>query len=173
MSHQKLLITGRPGIGKTTLIRKVSAGLPASSGVAGFYTEEMRQGGRRVGFRLVSLAGGDRVLSHVDIRGPRVGRYGVDIPGFEAFLAGLSLESAPLVTVDEIGRMECLSARFRELIAVLLRSDCAVLASIALRGTPFIESLKRLSGVELIRIDEQTRDALEGRLLARLREGAG
>ena len=81
-----VLITGPPGVGKTTLIRKLCEAL-ASVRSAGFYTQEMRQEGVRTGFELVSLDGRRGVLAHVDTAGPaRVGRYGVDVTGFECFL---------------------------------------------------------------------------------------
>ena len=83
---KKLLITGRPGVGKTTLIKQVAQMLQNFHPV-GFYTEEIREQGERVGFQLVSLDGQTRTMSHIDISGPfRVGRYGVEVEGFERFL---------------------------------------------------------------------------------------
>ena len=79
----KLLLTGPPGIGKTTVIRTVLSGIKIKAG--GFYTQEMRRGGRRVGFDMKTLDGEKRVLAHIDKRGEyRVGRYGVDLDRFEA-----------------------------------------------------------------------------------------
>ena len=78
-----VLLTGRPGIGKTTLIKKVIDMTSLSKG--GFYTEEIREAGQRVGFSLTTLDRKESVLAHVKIRSPyRVGRYGVDIDSFEA-----------------------------------------------------------------------------------------
>lgn len=159
-----ILITGLPGSGKTTLIRKIARALP---GAAGFYTEEIRERGLRRGFRLASLDGRTGVLSHVDIRGPRrVGRYGVDVDGFEAFLENLPLKAARIVVMDEIGKMECLSPRFRELITQIISSPAkTAVATIALRGTPFIESLKRTQGARLVELTVRNRDALADEIL--------
>jgi nucleoside-triphosphatase len=86
---KKFLITGRPGAGKTTLIKKAARMLQPFHPV-GFYTEEIREQGERVGFQLVSLDGQSRVMSHVDIQSPfRVGRHRVDVEGFERFLVSL------------------------------------------------------------------------------------
>ncbi len=49
-----LLLTGLPGVGKTILVRRVLARLDALR-VAGFTTEEIRKGGRRLGFRIVDF----------------------------------------------------------------------------------------------------------------------
>lgn len=164
----KILITGNPGSGKTTLIRRLAGSLP---GAAGFYTGEIREGRRRVGFRLMDLRGGESgVLSHVDFRGPRrVGKYGVDVEGFERFLDGLDLEAAPVVVIDEIGKMECLSEKFNTFIKGLLSSDRNVVATIAKKGTRFIEGLKRTPGARVVEVDEGNRDAVLGSLLGELR----
>ena len=106
-----ILITGLPGVGKTTLIRELAKRL-AEYHPAGFYTEEIRnKQGTREGFRLVTLCGRQLVLSHVNHPGPhRVGRYGVDVAGFERLLAEIDLRHLPsqLIVIDEIGKMECL-----------------------------------------------------------------
>ena len=88
-SVKKLFVTGKPGTGKTTLIKKVARMLQPFHAV-GFYTEEIREQGECVGFQLVSLDGQRRIMSHVDIPGPfRVGKYGVDVEGFERFLTSI------------------------------------------------------------------------------------
>jgi nucleoside-triphosphatase len=157
----KILITGRPGVGKTTLIRRLVEALPRA---AGFYTEEIRERGVRKGFNLVSLSGPEgpvAPLARVDFKGPhRVGKYGVDVEGFEGFLGGLSLRGAEVVVIDEIGKMECISGKFQKLIKDILISDRKVVATIAEKGTPFIEGLKRLPGVRLLEMTEGNRESL-------------
>jgi nucleoside-triphosphatase THEP1 len=66
--------------------------------------------------------------------------------------------------------MECLSARFRELVVAVLRSDQAVLATIALRGDRFIESLKARPDVNLVRVTQQNRDQLVGQTVDQVQE---
>ncbi|MEJ2184033.1 MAG: nucleoside-triphosphatase [Nitrospirota bacterium] len=165
-----ILITGAPGAGKTTLIQRVAAKIPEARG---FYTEEIREGGRRKGFRLVGLpGGGERVLAHVDIQSPRrVSKYGVDVEGFEEFLGGLDLGGATVVIVDEVGKMECFSGAFRSLIAGLLGTEeksSHVVATIARRGTPFIEELKKKARATMLEVTEGNRDALVGVIMSML-----
>ena len=167
-----LLLTGPPRVGKTTLILRALAALPPGS-ATGFVTRELRQGGHRVGFVAETLAGETCLLAHVDIRSRhRVGRYGVDLTAFESLALPAidpSRSSAPLIVVDEIGKMECFSARFRKLVVAALESDRAVLATIALRGNPFIEGLKSRSDVTLWRVTPRNRDELVEQVVAWLR----
>ncbi|MDQ7065857.1 MAG: nucleoside-triphosphatase, partial [candidate division KSB1 bacterium] len=155
-----IFLTGPPGCGKTTLVINIAEALKEVQ-PAGFYTRELRDGGRRVGFELVSLDGRRQVLSHVHFRShQRVGKYGVDVAGFEAFLQQLDLPHSParLLVIDEIGKMECFSPKFRRLIQTLLRSDRLLLATIVLRGNSFIEGLKQRPDVELISVSETNRN---------------
>ena len=130
-----LLLTGRPGVGKTTLVRRVLEELndvPAT----GFYTVEIRAGGRRLGFRAVTLDGQEAILAHVDIRSRhRVSRYGVDVAAFERVALPSLIPGLPtcLVVIDEIGKMECFSAAFRQAVLRILDADTPLLATIALR----------------------------------------
>ncbi len=79
---QVCLLTGKPGTGKTSLIKQAVAGMGGKAG--GFYTEEIRSGGTRLGFRLVTLDGESAVLAHVNIHSRyRVSKYGVDIDNLD------------------------------------------------------------------------------------------
>lgn len=162
LKHARTLITGRPGIGKTTLVRKVLESLgPVNA--AGFFTAEIKEEGRRVGFELQGLHGARRILSHVGISGPhRVGKYGVDVAGFEEFLANLDLlgPGIDLAVIDEIGKMELLSQRFRNLVIELLDTGKPVLATIALKGGDFVRQVKRRNDVFLVEITPHNRNGL-------------
>jgi len=158
-----LLLTGLPRIGKTTLVLRVLDSLPPDA-ACGFFTRELRRDGRRVGFAIETLAGESAVLAHVDVSSPyRVGHYCVDLSVFESTALPAidpAQASRPLVVIDEIGKMECFSARFRELVIAVLESDRAVLATIALRGDRFIEGLKARRDVTLLQVTQQNRGQL-------------
>jgi len=157
---KNILITGLPGSGKTTLVRRV-AELLSDLRIAGFYTQEIREGGSRVGFELVGLDGRKSLLAHVTIKSPhRVGKYGVDTRRLEEFFAVEGDQDPDLVVIDEIGKMECFSPAFRQYIRDMLGSPVPVVATIALRGTEDIERIKGRPDVELILLTRSNRDAL-------------
>lgn len=166
-----LLITGAPGTGKTTLIRAVIAELPGRAG--GFVTEEIREGRERVGFRVNALNGRVGILAHAKaVRGPRVGRYQVDVPGFEAVgvdALEAATREADLIVVDEIGKMELCSPRFAVALEAALASPKPILGTILKAPHPWTDALKRRPTVELYRLTERNREDLKDALLARLR----
>ena len=115
----KVLLTGRPGCGKTTLIKRVVNELALSAG--GFYTEEIRQGGQRVGFKIITLDGEETVLAHVDFNTKqRVGKYEIDRHALESIgieAICIAVQARQLVVIDEIGPMEIGRASCRERVS--------------------------------------------------------
>jgi nucleoside-triphosphatase len=80
--NKKILLTGRPGCGKTTLIKRVVDELALPAG--GFYTEELRENGKRVGFKMITLDSQEALLAHMDFKTPqRLGKYGLDPSALE------------------------------------------------------------------------------------------
>jgi len=154
-------------VGKTTLIRKLYEALKGFHPV-GFYTAEIREEGMRKGFELVNLKGERGVFSHVDIKSPhRVGRYKVDVRGFEDFLDGISFldPSSNLIIMDEIGKMECLSTQFDRSMKEVLDSEKWVIATIALKGSGLIAEVKQRRDVKLFEITQSNRDVLFSEIL--------
>jgi len=162
LRHTKTLITGKPGVGKTTIVQKIIKRM-GSVNMAGFCTSEIRCTGSRLGFELQGLNGGRRTLAHMDIDSRhRVGRYGVDKDGFEEFLATLDLLNADveLIVIDEIGKMELFSNRFRNLVCAALNADKQLLATIPLKGNKFIREIKQRIDIQLLEVTHANRDRL-------------
>ena len=151
---QTYLLTGRPGTGKTSLIKQAVAGMRGKAG--GFYTEEIRTQGVREGFRLVTLDGQDAILAHVNIHSQyRVSKYGVDIDSLDRLGVSALHKAAQvcdLVVIDEIGKMELLSANFREAVLGIIDSGRRVLGTIMLNSNPWADAIKRQPQVNLITV---------------------
>ncbi len=129
----------------------------------------MREAGARRGFRLVGFDGTDRVMAHVDLpKTRRVGRYGVDVAAVDAAAAALLAPEAAVdvYLVDEIGRMECLSARFVAAMRALLAGAVPVVATVAARGGGFIAEVKRMPVCVSWEVTHGNRDELPARVLA-------
>ena len=159
---KNILITGLPGVGKTTLIKKMGETLKDLR-PAGFYTAEIREAGIRKGFELISLDGRKGLLSHEDLRSlHRVGKYKVNVKGFEDFLNSLSLLklSTRLIMIDEIGKMECYSDQFKRLLKEILDSEKWVIATIALKGRGLMEEIKKRHDIILFELTKSNRDTL-------------
>jgi nucleoside-triphosphatase len=163
---KKLLLTGLPGCGKTTVIIRLADMLKARK-IAGFYTQEIRDAGQRTGFSLQTFSGGKSVLSNINLKnGPRVGRYRVDVEKFEQIvLLELAVnKDADLYLIDEIGKMECFSSKFIEMIKQILDSSIPLVATVALKGSGFIAQVKDLEDVELITVTAENRDLLPSKI---------
>lgn len=183
MAVTNVLITGSPGVGKTTLVKRLVSMLEWWAPV-GFYTEEIREGGRRTGFRIVDIASPRRaVLSSVKIKSPRkVGRYGVDVEGFERFLdesgllgvaGGTGAEGPRVVVIDEIGKMECFSRVFVSAVEELFDSPVPVVATVARSGGGFISGAKGRADVRVFEVTRANRDELADGIFEYLKRECG
>jgi nucleoside-triphosphatase len=161
-----LLLTGVPGVGKTTVVRRVIDGLHDRP-IRGFLTDEIRRKGHRVGLRITTIDGVSETLASVDRPSRhRVGRYGVDVAAVDRIVASTLHPTNPddLVVIDEIGKMECLSEAFVTAVRRLLESPQSLLATVALHGGGLIAEVKRHPDVELWQITPANRDDIGGQV---------
>jgi nucleoside-triphosphatase len=151
------LLTGRPGTGKTSLIKQVAFKMKGKAG--GFYTEEIRSQGIREGFKLITMDGEEAILAHISIHSPyRVSKYGVDIDVLDRIgvpALHKAIRECDLVIVDEIGKMELFSDSFREAVLGTINSGKRILGTVLLSPDPWTDAIKRHSQVNLINL---TRD---------------
>ncbi len=169
---KKILVTGTPGVGKTTLIKELSAGLKELHPV-GFYTEEIREGAERKGFELIGLNGRKGCLAHKDFKSPyRVGKYGVDLKGFEDFLDSIPWTdpSARLIIIDEIGKMECFSWKFQKILNGIFNSEKGLIATIAKKGGGLIAQIKAREDVGIFDVTLKNRNSLLMEILKEIGE---
>ncbi len=161
----RLFLTGIPGIGKTTIIRSTLESLEKIQ-CAGFYTEERRHQGRRIAFKIITLDGEEGTLASIERdegKRPTVGRYTVHVDEFEKLVLPLidpETTSSDLYVIDEIGKMELFSQKFRARIIDLLAQQSNLLATIAKRGKGFVEQIKGRNDIELIEVTRENRDQL-------------
>ena len=173
MAGLNLLVMGKPGVGKTTLVERVLDELRGTLRVAGFTTAEIRSpAGERLGFSIVTVDGKRGELARLGLPSRvRVGRYGVDVEGFERLaLPELGRRDVDLIVIDEIGKMECASGRFRRKVEDALDAPVNVLATVGIGHLPFLQAVRARPDVELLTLTERNRDALVTEVCARLRE---
>lgn len=163
LRRKNILITGRPRVGKSTIIHRVVERLRilGYTEIGGFYTLEMSREGKRTGFAIHTLDGRVGRLAEAGLESRfRLGRYGIDMEQFES-LALSALEEAitagKMVVIDEIGYMELKSRRFRELVLKALDSKPPVLATIMRSRFDFPEAIKARDDVMLftVRVDNR------------------
>ncbi|KAK9725498.1 hypothetical protein RND81_05G148300 [Saponaria officinalis] len=173
MATKCILISGPPGIGKTTLVSRVVDNLRASNPnlkVQGFLTREIRQGNQRVGFEVVTIGGQRAPLASINnsslqsSRWPTVGRYHVDVSSFERIaLPELQIhEDTDLFVIDEVGKMELFSTSFLPAVLRLLNSNIPILATVPVpkhgRDIPGVERLRNHPGATMYLLNPNNRD---------------
>ncbi|XP_018428867.1 PREDICTED: cancer-related nucleoside-triphosphatase [Nanorana parkeri] len=176
------------GIGKTTLIHKASEALKSSgTPIDGFYTEEVRQGGKRIGFDVVTLSGKHGILARIGIGQSdgkheyRVGQYVVDISSFEDFVLptldcmlknGNSAQKSVCV-IDEIGKMELFSQKLIFVVhKIFASSNAVVFGTIPVpkgKPLPLVEEIRHRQDVKVLNITKENRDTMLQEIVTTIR----
>jgi len=169
VTGMNVFVTGPPRCGKSTLMEKLIASIEKPT--TGFFTRQITEKGQRVGFSITTLDGKEGVLAHVNMKGRfKVGKYTVNLLDIDQIAVPSMLPSTAddVVVVDEVGKMECFSPIFKQVLMKLLDSDHQVIGSIAQKGDKFIQEIKARDDVLLFNVSAQNRDSPElfSRLLA-------
>jgi nucleoside-triphosphatase len=162
----RLGITGKPRIGKSTVIKEVIGRLKAEGiTMGGMLTSDMHERGRRVGFSIEDINSGVKgVLAHMHQRGTKVGKYGVnlidlDSIGTNSIKAAVSSSDMAVIIVDEIGPMELKSKRFINAIEEVIQSDKHLIVSVHQRSEhELVRRIKR--DFEIFVVTEENRDEI-------------
>jgi len=170
MFPSNILLTGQPGSGKTTLIKRVID--QSNFDVGGFFSNEMRRGNQRVGFTLDTLDGRRGILAHVDLGTEhRIGKYYVDVESLNAVGVKAirhALDTAEVVVIDEIGKMELLSEQFRDVLLEALENPKPVLGSIMQGKHELTEKIKERKDVAVFEVTEDSRSYLTNEIILRM-----
>jgi len=152
-------ISGRPGVGKTTVLLRVAYGLRNKGySIGGMLSREVRREGARIGFEIIDFATGQKgCLAHVNqLTGPQVGKYRVNLDDLDQIGVNAiqnALRDAEVVIVDEVGPMELFSALFKQSIEDIVDSQKLVLGVIhhSARDS-LIDSIKKRSDAEIVEV---------------------
>jgi nucleoside-triphosphatase len=166
------LLTGHPGVGKTTIIKQLIEKLKLPAG--GFYTEEIREENLRTGFAVVTLSGFKGVLAHRNFKSRyKVGNYGVGVYTLNRIGVKeiqMCLMERKFIVIDEIGKMELLSPQFQGVVEKALDADNPVLGTITLARHPFAQKVKEREDVKIIEVTKENRDVVFKSLVKELKK---
>jgi len=158
----KLLIEGAYDSGKSKLMERLVTKLGGKMKLGGYYTRDIMENGERVGVKIVTVDKLEGVLAHVKSESRvRVGKFGVNLEDIHN-VAVASIERAvregAVVMIDEIGRMELYSARFRDAVEMALNSANPVVATVQVHAAVYAEELKGRTGIRVLHLDLNNRD---------------
>jgi nucleoside-triphosphatase len=175
MDPQRLFLTGEPGSGKTTAMRKtVELLILRGVRVGGMLSGEIREGGIRVGFNLEDLVTHEKgTLAGVGLQdGPRVGKYRVnlyDIDRIGVRAIDKAVKDLEVVVVDELGPMELFSTTFVQAVERALASPRHFLGTIHKRASHSLTSSIRSNSKYIIfEITPENRDRMSKEIAQRI-----
>lgn len=160
----KILLTGKPRSGKTTLL---TALLAHTKDRCGLTAVEVREHGARIGFDAITSNSDAAALARIDKpTNYPVGRYYVDIASLEALLKPLfGFTPGQFLYIDEIGQMQLYSPVFRRLIEEYLSAPNHFLGTItSVYNDLFVSKVKGRRDILLCEVTPKNRHMLEQNL---------
>ncbi len=165
----KIGITGMPGVGKTSTLRKIINSLEDHGYVVGgIITEPVLKKKKRVGFYVKNWTTDEKeVFAHVDFEHrDSVGDYGVDIEALEkisipAIEKAITDENVNIIIIDEIGKMEMLSEKFCDIVIEALDSDKPIIVTLHKKSrTPLLQDVRRRDDIRILEVTPVNRNLL-------------
>lgn len=170
-----ILITGKPGVGKTTVLNRVKLKIEDQNHTVGGVTcPEIRKEGRRVGFGIVDVSNNRRgILAHTGCEGPKVGKYKVNLKDLDEIGTSAieyAIKNSDFIFIDEIAPMELHSKGFCSAVEAVLDSDKPVVAVIHKRSSnTFVSQVKARKDVLIFEVTHENRELLADEILNNLR----
>ncbi len=166
-----VLIEGSPGVGKTTLVKRIISQL---ENYGGFCTQEIREAGLRVGFLIEDCLTAEMgILAHRDSKSKvRVGDYGVNLEDLDRIgvqSIKRAIKDSDFIIIDEIGKMEMSSSKFQKAVVGALDSPKPLIATITPDSHPFADKIKKRGDVKLFKLTFKNRESLAAKVLGYIR----
>ena len=174
---RKILLTGIPGVGKTTLLIETIRELEDKGlKVGGMVSREVRSGSTRVGFEISDLASGRKGwLAHVEQpEGPQIGKYRVNLRdlvgiGVNAINCAAADSTISIIAIDEIGPMELCSEDFKMAIEKAVEVGKPLVGTIHYKArSTLIDHIRSRSDVKILEITQDNRSYLKTAVLNEL-----
>jgi len=164
---KNILVSGPPGCGKTTLIKEILEELKIEAG--GFFTQEIRERGERKGFKIKALDGKEGILAHQNINSKfRVSKYGVNLKDLEEIAVPSilkAIDEGKIVVIDEIGKAELFSEKFKEAVFKALNSKNKVLGTIKISKDFFTEKIRKREDTKIFYLKREEKDKIKEEIL--------
>ncbi len=167
----RIAVTGSPGVGKSTLVAKVTSGTKLR--VGGVLARDRCYKDRRTGFELLDLSTGMvGILADESGDGPQLGKYRVHLDDLD-LIGAQAVENAlgcDLIVVDEVGPMELSSHRFVLAVEKAIASPKPML--VVLHQWSNHRLAKKIRGsFRVLTVTRENRDSLADEIAKALKSG--
>ena len=174
----KIGITGLPRAGKTQGLISVMERLKEYYSFGGMVTEAIEEDGVRVGFKLVDwITKDEQIFGHIDFdTSHRLGKYNIDLKILENFgipiiTQAIENEKVDVVIIDEVGKMELESKKFREMVRSALNCSKPVLLTLHKKSRDsLIQDIRNMNNVRILELTPINRNLLPYKIEKILKE---